>query len=799
MNHLSWHQKSPVLAPAVPFLCVDEVSNIRFDQFEAKLTQLPRDLKLSCSELEYAAKSQAILYFGLLSFFLANVYKVDDFLVISPEGQTLVDSSKLWSLLHHHVDNHVLKPWKGNVLGPTKRSMPLSRALAGAIAVFADFIIPHVKQMEGRGTLDPWASGLYTVYLSIDILLDSLYHLLCQSGMLTPQNLQRRSFFVSNTAGLARGLLKIGRCPSLIRRLHLTSAQAYQLLSLPVNNNEFAHHSCSLQDCSAFNIDQKLYETKHSGDCDGLSCHLVRVDCHELMRIIDNASIPLVSSSIDSKSNISLQIVPAMDTGSLPYTAISHVWAGGLGNFVENALPECQLRHIHIDVDNFADISPRDPNHTFTFFDIQATQLYNALFRSSKRVYWLDTLCVPVRSAHHRKRAIDSMAHVYAGASNVLVLDPELSKVTRTGLTMTQLDLVVACSPWMARSWTLQEGALAIEIRLKFKDTVFRLPASTGFPILSRSLIQKSWHNDVDSKAAARPSHPFISRTYHDLLAFSFRNFPIPDMSVCSKRWAASRRRSPRTSHARFIAAWNDLNGRSTTQPEDLAAILATLINLSAGEVLNLPKDQRMKALLKTQTNLPAGILFASPALDSFDWAPDFPNCGYSKLELEEGSRDGSMVVTDLGLEIKECHHTVLVGQSHIPASGRFILKDFYTDFHALIIFDSAAPDQPKPPPLSQKLFLFSSHQHNFPGYAKGLCFLIRGDTKAGIFVIPFKSFQYKKDFLDKRTRQPFKRFSGETYITHHPFRAADISANYPLIVGISEASLALITFDPTC
>ena len=553
--------------------------------------------------------------------------------------------------------------------------MPLSHALAGAIAVFVDFIIPHVKQMEGKETLDPWTSGLYTVYLSIDILLDSLYHLLCQSSMLTSQNLQRRSVFASETAGLARGLLKIGRCPSLIGRLYLTSTQAYQLLSLPANNQEFAHRSCSLQDCSAFNIDQKSYETKHSGDCDGLSCHLVRVDHHELMRIIDSAGIPLVSSSIDSNGNVSLQIVPAMDTGSLPYTAISHVWAGGLGNFAENALPECQLRHIHNDVDNIADISPRDPNHTFTFFDTQATQLYNALFRSSKRVYWLDTLCVPIRSAHHRRRAIDSMAHVYAGASNVLVLDPELLKVTKKGLTMTQLDLVVACSPWMARSWTLQEGALATEIRLKFNDTIFRLPASTSFPILSRSLIQKPWHNDVDSKAAARLSHPSISRVYHDLSAFFIRNFPIPDMSVWSKGGAASRRRSPRTSHARFIAAWNDLNGRSTTQSEDLAAILATLINLSAGEVLNLPKDQRMKALLKTQANLPVGILFASPGLDSLDWAPDFPNCGYSKLELEEDSRDGSMVVTDLGLEIKECHHTVLVGQSHIPTSGNLFLK----------------------------------------------------------------------------------------------------------------------------
>ena len=663
--------------------------------------------------------------------------------------------------------------------------MPFARTLT----VFADVIVPHVKQMERHdGALDLWVSELYNVYLSVDILLDSLHHLLCRSSMIIFQSFQRRAVFALETAGLARSLLKVGRCPSLITRLHMTSTQVYQLLSLPVNNMEYDHRPCSLQNCSVFNIVQKSYETKHSQDCNSLSCRLIHVDYQELMHIIDNGHIPLVSSSISSNGSISLQIIPANDSGSPPYTAISHVWAGGLGNFVENALPECQLRYIHDDVDNSADISPRDPNHTFIFFDAQAAQLCNTFFRSSKRTYWLDTLCIPVHSADHRRKAIDSMAHVYAGASNVFVLDPELRKVTKRDLTTTQLDLVVACSPWMARSWTLQEGALAVEIRLKFKDTVFRLPANMDFPLLSRSLIQKPWHDDIDSKAAEQTSNSFLSHAYHDLSAFFFKNFPIPDATAWSKRWAAKRRRSPKTSFTRFIAAWSDLNGRSTTQPEDLAAILATLINLSAGEVLNLPKDQRMKALLKAQTNLPVDILFASPALDSFDWAPDFPNGSRFKLELEESSGSGSIEVADHGLVIKECHHTLLVGQSHIPASGRFILRDFYTDFKALIIFDSAASDQPETS-SSWKLFLFSSHPHNVSGYAKGLCFLIRGDTRAGILVTPFKSFHYKKDFPDKRASQPNDYFSWETYITHNPFRASDISADHPLIIGISEAT----------
>ena len=129
MDHLPWHQKSPVRVPVVPCLCVDELSSAGFDDFEANLTQLPRYLKLSCSNLEYAAKSQAVLYFGLLSFFLADGYRVDDFLVISPESRTLVDLSKLSNLLQQHFRKPVLESWKGGVLEPTRRGISLSHAL----------------------------------------------------------------------------------------------------------------------------------------------------------------------------------------------------------------------------------------------------------------------------------------------------------------------------------------------------------------------------------------------------------------------------------------------------------------------------------------------------------------------------------------------------------------------------------------------------------------------------------------------------------------------------------------------
>ena len=879
MNHIPWHKDSPITAPVVPYLCAKEETCQGLGDFERKFTLHPPYLKPSCSDLEFAAKSQAWLYFGLLSVFLmadlsaddlhteeSNIHEPgidetalvdpnfddadldeatfddsnrgesaldepdvdepgidalgdhepdiddssvdysdinyhsgyysidgysfdyssihdfspDNFLITPREGQTLVDSSGLLYLLNKRISRYDLESQDPQAPTLTDHGAVLSIALTKTITAFAEFIIPRIKQMEKEDeNLDPWSSAIYSIYFSIDILIDTLHHLLCRLSPILSESLQRRPMFTSETNGIARSLLLVGRCPSLISRLDLSSSNAYQLLSLPVSNMVNRHRECSRQVCSVFNIFKGTYETKHSENCNSPSCRFVRVDHQKLLDIIDSVRIPLVSSSIDSEGNISLEIIPAQDSGSPSYTAISHVWAGGLGNFTENALPECQLRHIHANVDNSGpDISLRDPKHTFRFLDAHAAQLYNALFRSSKRVYWLDTLCVPVQSADYRTKAIASMARIYAGASNVLVLDPELQQVTRKSLTTTQLDHVVACSPWMARSWTLQEGALAIDLRLAFKDTTVRLPTTTDYPLLRRSLIQKPWYEDIDHTVPEGPKGSLFGYAYQYIWSIFFAFAYRPD----EKAWRpATQRRSPEYSYNRFVAAWNDLTGRSTTQSQDLAAILAALMNLSAGEVLNLPEDQRMKALLKKQSVLPIDILFASPAFTNLDWIPDFPSCDTSKLKLRETPLSGDIRVTDLGLLIEKCDYTVIVVQPDFPTFGRVLLHDLNSDFKALISFDLVESEQLHSS-ASPKLFLFSSNPHDSSGFSKGLCFRIESDASDGVLVTPYKSFAYKEDNPEAHSRQ-------QTPWAHHTvynvFHAYDVSAEHPLVIGL--------------
>ena len=84
--------------------------------------------------------------------------------------------------------------------------------------------------------------------------------------------------------------------------------------------------------------------------------------------------------------------------------------------------------------------------------------------RRTKRTtchYWIDTLCIPVNHDSERQLAVNAMGRIYAGAANVLVLDPALSSINYNDLgedhRNERANILVDASPWMARSWPLQE------------------------------------------------------------------------------------------------------------------------------------------------------------------------------------------------------------------------------------------------------------------------------------------------------------------------------------------------------
>jgi hypothetical protein len=75
------------------------------------------------------------------------------------------------------------------------------------------------------------------------------------------------------------------------------------------------------------------------------------------------------------------------------------------------------------------------------------------------------------------KRCVEKPLHqlnfIFAGADNVLVIDPALQMVEERRVSKLQLRLYVACSPWMSRCWTFQEACLARAWDIYLSSTLY--------------------------------------------------------------------------------------------------------------------------------------------------------------------------------------------------------------------------------------------------------------------------------------------------------------------------------------
>lgn len=120
------------------------------------------------------------------------------------------------------------------------------------------------------------------------------------------------------------------------------------------------HAACkeSLQ-CTAFNVDMMNYRTKHvKSDC---ACPMVEVPYGKIISIIKQGGVPLVA--IDQSANsvatdtTSLRLTVQKRRSNTEYIAISHVWADGLGNPAQNALPACQILRLKLQLEKLPPIS----------------------------------------------------------------------------------------------------------------------------------------------------------------------------------------------------------------------------------------------------------------------------------------------------------------------------------------------------------------------------------------------------------------------------------------------------------
>lgn len=332
------------------------------------------------------------------------------------------------------------------------------------------------------------------------------------------------------------------------------------------------HHLCLKENaCIAYNSPQTdTYETKHAASCPG-NCTMIKVPYEDLVRILRSGGVPLISIHEHSDAGFTISVHRRKFRGD--YITISHVWADGLGNPRENALPRCQIKLLQSLLNHEKDVSL-----SAGWVKYIDSMLFGG---RNLRMLWMDTLCIPPNDASLRAQCVDAMASIYAGSSRTFVLDKELMAIpTGTNQNLDELHVLekIICSVWMSRSWTLQEAILP-------EDCLFQLDGDVFQPSPDR----------LDY----RTGEDAISRTFfNDLLPAKERD---------------------RTTAESFVSIWNNLAGRSTTQAADLYVVLASCLDFKLRQFRKFETfEEKMQRMIFSFKELPFSLFFnAGPRLRS--------------------------------------------------------------------------------------------------------------------------------------------------------------------------------------
>lgn len=364
-------------------------------------------------------------------------------------------------------------------------------------------------------------------------------------------------------------------CPSEIKMLYQEVDKTGLLLASLVKrpfSQHLQHGRCSESECLALQTSDSDYETKHLESCPrDSSCKSIVIDQGHLARILFSGGIPILYM-IPSSGTTALQVqVLNHDSHPLDFIAISHVWAHGLGNPHENALPSCQLHRLN-------DLCSRSSPEV-----------------GKQLACWIDTLCIPVAVPSARKLAIRRLASAFRRARKVLVLDADLQRSSKN-CSRTELATRVIGSGWMRRLWTLQETVMAQAERTNAMkvDVWFREGALPLNSIGGKSIF--SFYNTEDA----------LSKLFSSIPQFMSRD------------------------HA-FNSLTRALRYRTTSKKEDEALCVASILGFDQSQieaiVVENTAEARMQKMYTLIGEVPASVLFnRSRKLRQdkgfFGWAP---------------------------------------------------------------------------------------------------------------------------------------------------------------------------------
>ena len=220
-----------------------------------------------------------------------------------------------------------------------------------------------------------------------------------------------------------------------------TSIQTiYFAANLAQAKSRRGHDECNSSMYSAYQSNLTQYRTRHvKREC---NCSPLIVDREDLAKILGNGHLPLLRINRGKlMDDLSVDVILSRYTPR--YIALSHVWADGLGNPYQNALPQCQLSSL---VDILEKLRP--------MLDLPDTE---------EVLLWCDTLCCPAEAGEAKSIALKQMKRTYLEACCVLVLENSLRTFDVREAGNNEIAIRIATSGWMRRLWTFQEAALSLE------------------------------------------------------------------------------------------------------------------------------------------------------------------------------------------------------------------------------------------------------------------------------------------------------------------------------------------------
>jgi hypothetical protein len=357
----------------------------------------------------------------LLSFFVLKPIPLADFKKQQPNGTLLITSSKV---------SGYLDEWSKQFAYAS--SSEISTYTEGLDKIFQ--MIDPIYQHLGRSPLTP------EIILSIIVLHKtpvSAKQLLLPDSKYEP----KEQLYDAPSRLIQNVLHENGWCKHELSRMDamLSSIGLYFLLTLGPRKVQRDHRLCAPNGT----VDWKYAACEFRGFDGGLIAKTIRDGKTPLM---------VFSDLSQDKGNPCKLVTKAPQT---KYVALSHIWADGMANEMNNKLPTCLLRKVQ---------------HCVTKLYSRGTG-HQPIDPEEHVPFWIDSCSIPVESQFRdaRKLELTRMVDIYRDADKVLVWDRELLKETNER-NMLARAMLICGSVWWTRLWTLQEGVLAKELWFQLKD-----------------------------------------------------------------------------------------------------------------------------------------------------------------------------------------------------------------------------------------------------------------------------------------------------------------------------------------